>query len=337
MVKLIRENRLKGAIDEIDKKLVSLIQRNFPLAEEPFSILGEILGISGEQVISRIENLKEGGIVRLIGPVFDARKLGYQSTLVAMKVKEDRMDMAAGIIGKHPWISHAYQRNNDLNLWFTLAQSSDVDMQVELNRLKDSIGAEAVVSLPALKVFKIGAYFDMYEDKSLSDKGIDYSRRLSTAVVLSEAERELINTVERDTPLIKRPFDAKSGEIGLEVSQFLSQLGSLKERGIMRRFGAAINHNSAGFVANGMACWTVPPEIVDRAGQKLASISQVSHCYERKTSPLWPYNLFAMIHGHHRDVCQDIVNKISAEFNLKEHALLFSTREFKKIRVNYTV
>lgn len=328
---------MKSAIDEIDKKLVSLIQRDFPLAEEPFSVLGGILGISSEQVISRIEKLKEEGIVRLIGPVFDARKLGYQSTLVAMRVKEDRMDMAAKIIGEHPWISHAYQRNNDLNLWFTLAQSSDSDMQAELNRLKDSIGAEAVVSLPAFKVFKIGAYFDMYEDKSFSDKGIDYNRRLSTAVILSDAERELINIVERDIPLIRRPFDIKSEEMGLGVDQFLSQLDSLKKRGIMRRFGAAINHNSAGFVANGMACWIASPEIVDRAGQMLASISQVSHCYERKTSPMWPYNLFAMIHGHHRDVCRDIVNKISAEFKLKEHVLLFSTREFKKTRVNYTV
>ena len=290
-----------------------------------------------EQVIGRIEKLKEDGIVRLIGPVFDTRKLGYQSTLVAMRVEEERMSVAAEIIGEHPWISHAYQRNNHFNLWFTLAQSSEVNMQAELDRIRDAIGAEAIVSLPALKVFKIGAYFDMYEDKSFSDNGIDFSRQLSTAATLSGVERDLINTVERDMPLVKRPFDAKSEEMGLDVNRFLNGLNSLKERGIMRRFGAAINHNSAGFVANGMACWIAGPEIVDAAGQKLASIRQVSHCYERKTSPLWAYNLFAMIHGHSREICQDIVDSISVEFGLKEHMLLFSTREFKKTRVNYTV
>ena len=325
------------AIDDIDKKLVSLIQREFPLTVEPFSALGERVGINGEQVIQRIARLKKDGIVRLIGPVFDARKLGYQSTLVAMKVAESRLEKAAEIIAKHPWISHAYQRNYPFNLWFTLAQNSDVDIQAELERLRCLIGAEAVIDLPALKVFKIGAYFDMYEDSSLSNAGIDYSRRLSTAVSLSEDERDLINRVERDMPLIKRPFDEKSAELGLQVNQFLDRLGSLKERGVMRRFGAAINHNSAGFRANGMACWVASQDILETAGQRLAAIPQVSHCYERKTNPLWPYNLFAMIHGHAREVCQGIVNQVSGEFDIEESVLLFSTREFKKIRVNYTV
>lgn len=324
-------------IDDIDKKLVSLIQRDFPITEEPFSVLGERLDISGEQVILRVEKLKKEGLVRLIGPVFDARKLGYQSTLVAMRVEEGRIDKAAGIISEHPWVSHAYQRNHQFNLWFTLAQMTDSDMQLELQRLKDLIGAEAVINLPASKVFKIGAYFDMYEDSSLSDSGIDYSRRLSTACPLSVTERDLINGVERDIPLVQRPFDANSAELGLEVNQFLDNIRSLKQRGIIRRFGAAINHHTAGFLANAMACWIAVPDMVDIAGRKLASIPQVSHCYERKANPLWPYNLFAMIHGHNREVCQDIVSMVSVELGLKDYVLLFSTREFKKTRVNYTV
>ncbi|MFC1925344.1 AsnC family transcriptional regulator [Chloroflexota bacterium] len=324
-------------IDDIDKKLVSLIQRDFPITEEPFSALGERLDISGEQVIQRVEKLKKEGIVRLIGPVFDARKLGYQTTLVAMKVAESRLNEAARVISEHTWVSHAYQRNHDLNLWFTLAQTADTDVPMELQRLKDLIGAEVVINLPALKVFKIGAYFDMYDDSSFSDAGIDYSQRLSTASHLSVADRDLINGVERDIPLILRPFDAKSAELGLHVDQFLDSILSLKQRGVIRRFGAAINHNNAGFRANAMACWIVEQDKVDKAGQKLAEIRQVSHCYERKTNPLWSYNLFAMIHGHTREICEDIIGKISGELGLNDYMLLFSTREFKKTRVSYVV
>lgn len=329
---------MKTGLDDTDRKLVSLIQGDFPLSGEPFLTLGERLGISGEQVIHRIEKLKNDGIIRLIGPVFDTRKLGYRTTLVAMRVAESQLDEAAQVLGEHPGVSHAYQRNNDLNLWFTLALPPDVEMQRELQRLKDLVYAEVVLDLPALRVFKMGAYFDMQDDgESLSGNGIDYGPRLATASRLSKADRKMINTLEQDLHLVQRPFDAMSAELGVDVNQFLDQLRSLKQRGVIRRFGAAINHNSVGFVANAMACWIAAPDIVEVAGQKLAALRQVSHCYERKTSPLWPYNLFAMIHGHTREVCDDIAGKVSTEVGLERYVLLFSTREFKKTRINYIV
>jgi DNA-binding Lrp family transcriptional regulator len=105
----------------------------------------------------------------------------------------------------------------------------------------------------------------------------------------------------------------------------------------MRRFGAAINHKQVGFKANAMACWIVPSDMVDDIGRKLASLREVSHCYERKTNPLWSYNLFAMIHGHTREVCQEIASKISDETGIRGYILLFSTREFKKVRIKYQV
>lgn len=327
---------MKIGLDDTDRKLVSLIQGDFPLSEEPFSDLGERLGISGEQVIHKIEKLKKDGIVRLIGPVFDARKLGYQTTLVAMRVAESRIDEAAQIIGEHPGVSHAYQRNNSYNLWFTLALPSDVNMKRELQRLKNLTCAEVALDLPAVRVFKIGAYFNIQEDSnSLSNIGVDYSPRLARGSRLSVADRELINTLEQDLPLVQRPFNATSAELGVDVDRFLARLCSLRKRGIMRRFGAAINHNSIGFVANAMACWIAAPGIVEVAGQKLAALRQVSHCYERKTNRLWPYNLFAMIHGHTRAVCEDIASRVSNEVGLENYVLLFSTREFKKTRINY--
>ena len=98
-----------------------------------------------------------------------------------------------------------------------------------------------------------------------------------------------------------------------------------------------INHRRVGFKANAMTCWVAPPEKVEAAGQKLASLREVTHCYERKTNPFWQYNLFAMIHGHSRKECLEVANKVSTETGLINRVLLFSTKEFKKVRIKYLV
>ena len=329
---------MKTELDDIDRGLINLIQAEFPLVREPFSDLGIKLGISPGQVIHRIESLKTMGIVRQIGPVFDAGSLGYRSTLIAMRVPESRLDNAARVISEHPGVSHCYQRDNHFNLWFTLALPNRVEINSELRKLNGLIGADDILDLPALKVFKIGVYFDMQGNgEALMDTDIDYSRLSHIDDQLSPADRALINELQQDLPLLERPFDPLSARLNMDMNEFLERFRSLKQRGLMRRFGASIMHNRIGFVANAMACWIVPPDIVDRVGRKLAAFREVSHCYERRTNSLWPYNLFAMIHGRTKGACQALVNRVSLETNCKDNVLLFSVREFKKVRIRYQV
>ena len=333
-----REHILKTEVDDIDRGLINLIQAEFPLVREPFSDLGLKLGISAGQVIHIIERLKTVGIVRQIGPVFDAGSLGYRTTLVAMRVPESRLDNVARVISEHPGVSHCYQRDNRFNLWFTLALPHKVDTESELRKLNGLTGPDDILELPALKVFKIGAYFDMQgKGEALTDTGIDYSRPSHINDPLSPADRALINELQQDLPLLERPFDPSSERLNMDVSEFMERLCSLKQRGLMRRFGASINHTRVGFAANAMACWIVPPEIVDKVGRKLAAFREVSHCYERRTNSLWRYNLFAMIHGRTKGACQGLVSRVSLETNCKDNVLLFSIREFKKVRIRYQV
>ncbi len=325
-------------LDNIDRKLLNLIQGEFPLSREPFSALGRRLGISGEQLIPRIQRLKAEGIVRQIGPVLDARSLGYQTTLVAMMVEENRPGRAAQVISEHPGVSHGYLRDNRFNLWFTLALSSELDLQSELQKLGSLIGAEATLDLPALRVFKIRALFDVDGDGSaLSNTGVDHGSSLHRDCHLSPFDSALINELQQDLPLTYRPFDTMSAHLDMDINEFLDHCRSLQQRGIMRRFGASIRHTSVGFVANAMACWIVPPDIVEVAGRKLAALREVSHCYERRANPIWPYNLFAMIHGHTREACQSVASKLSSETGLEDYVLLFSIKELKKVRVKYLV
>jgi len=325
-------------LDSIDKKLLNLVQTEFPLQPRPYSELGLKLGIDSDGVIQRIEQLKAKGIIRQISPVLDARRLGYQTTLVAMKVSASQLDKAAQLIKEHPGVSHGYQRDHRFNLWFTLAIPPAADMETELKRLASPIDAEVVFALPAIKLFKIGAYFAMDRDRQTTvDTVVQPSRVLPQEAELSPTDRLVINELQQDLPLIPAPFTAMAARLGMDEENFLAQCQSLLQLGIMRRFGALVNHRKAGFKANAMACWIAPPDKVDTAGRKLASLREVSHCYERKTNSWWPYNLFAMIHGHSREVCQVLADKVSNETGLRDYVLLYSTKELKKTRVEYAV
>lgn len=325
-------------LDGINQKLLNLVQVEFPLTREPFVDLGGQLGIDGDEVVRRIEQLKARGIIRQISPIFDARSLGYQSTLVAMRVAEPHLESAAGIIYQHPGVSHCYARDHHFNLWFTLAIPPAVDIEAALEQLTAPIEAEAVFALPAVKVYKLRAYFGMGEDgQAAADTGAYPGGVLPRQVELSPMDRLIINELQQDLSLVSHPFSDLAARLGMDEADFLAQCRSLKQRGIMRRFGAAINHRRVGFLANAMTCWIVPPDKIDAAGQKLAARREVSHCYERQTNPLWSYNLFAMIHAYTREGCREVADEVLAETGLRDYVLLFSTREYKKTRVKYLV
>ncbi len=324
-------------LDSIDRKLLGLLQMEFPLTREPYADLGLKLGISGDEVMRRIRQLKAGGIVRQLSPVLDARRLGYRSTLVAMRVPAERLETARQVIVEHPGVSHGYERDHEFNVWITLAVSPGVGINAEIERLASACGAEVIFDLPAVKVFKLRTYFGADEDaQSEVDTGAG-SDLLPQPAELSRQDKLVINGLQQDLPLTPEPFSPMAAQLGMDVVDFLAQCRSLLARGIMRRFGAAINHNGAGYKANAMTGWAVPPALVDAVGQKLASLREVSHCYERKTNALWRYNLFAMIHGSTRESCRETVSQVSGETGLTDYVVLFSTREFKKIRVKYLV
>lgn len=323
--------------DELDRKLLSLLQVEFPLTMEPYTKLGLKLGVDGGEVIHRIHRLKTEGLVRQISPVLDGRKLGYLSTLAAMKIPERKLYEAEKIIAGHPEVSHGYEREHDFNVWITLAVPPEVDIEAETRRLASSAGALAVITLPVVKMFKLRVYFNMGGDSGSEEDTVAGTSLLPEKAELSQIDKLTINELQQDLPLIQTPFAAMASRLNMDTDSFLSECQSLLERGIIRRFGASINHLSAGYGANAMTCWVVTPDRVDMAGKKLASLREVSHCYERKTNALWRYNLFALIHSHTRTRCLEIAHEFTLETGFGDYVTLFSTREFKKTRIRYLV
>jgi len=327
-------------IDNVDKNLLNIIQAEFPLSREPFAALGLHLNVNCNEVIQRIEKLKSGGIIRLIGPVFNPKRLGYRTTLVAVEVPVERLDKAEQIVSTHPMVSHCYERDHDFNLWFTLAMPAKEDIESEVHKLGSRIKAEEILNLPAVRTFKIGAYFNLGGSHASMPNMVASNNRLSNIdSELSPTDRAVINELQQDLPLNEKPFDLISARLSMDVDKFLSRCQALLQCGIMRRFSASINHSKLGFTANAMACWNMPTDIIEATGKKIAKFPEISHCYERQTSPLWPYNLFAMIHAATKETCRAIADRICSETGLDKNGLvlLFSTKEIKKTRVRYTL
>ncbi len=155
--------------------------------------------------------------------------------------------------------------------------------------------------------------------------------------MIDESEKKVIGLIQGDLPLDSNPFARMAEKAGMSEGEFIQKVNSLIERGVIRRFGATLRHQEAGFSANAMVAWVVPEERAEEVGRIMAGFKEVSHCYQRAVNPRWRYNLFAMIHGYERGSCREIVDSIARETGLDDFCLLFSTKEFKKARVKYTV
>lgn len=153
----------RADLDDLDRRLLDLVQREFPLTERPFLALGEILGIGEEEVIGRAERLQDLGIIRRIGPILDMRKLGCSGVLVALPVSDGKMDEVAGIVNRYQEISHNYLRPNetDYNMWFTIS-ASGARIEEILSEIKEKTGLDQLV-LPTKRIFKIGVRFEIPE------------------------------------------------------------------------------------------------------------------------------------------------------------------------------
>jgi siroheme decarboxylase len=326
-------------MDAADKALCDLIQNEFPVVERPYRALGERLGESEQQVLDRVARLRSDRIIRQISAIFDTRRLGYVSCLVAAKTEPDRADEAAAVINTHPGVTHNYEREHDFNIWFTVGippnSALGLDRTIEL--LGELADVDVIRPLPALRFFKIGVDLDIQGGRDPAAKRAKREPTLPTPPAESLSERDIaaIRALQGDLRGVPEPFLAPAERAGYTVPELLAKAEEFQATGQMRRFAAVLYHRSAGFVYNGMGVWKVPEEDVADVGQLMAAYRGVSHCYQRPTYPDWPYNLFSMTHGRTKQECEDVLDAISAETGLTDRITLYSTKEWKKTRLVY--
>jgi siroheme decarboxylase len=338
----IRERKHGAAIplDDTDKRVMNLLQSSFPLDPEPYVALAGDAGLDVDELMGRTQRLLDERIIREITPIFDTRALGYESMLVAARVDAANPHRAAQIINSHPGVSHNYLRTHRFNLWFTIATPPDSGLGLDgtLDALQRLTGAESIRQLPTLRLFKINMNLEM-------EKGTDALAAAVDASPPRELERQpyddrdvaVIRALQGPMEVTDRPYDEAAEQVAMSTEGFLGHLRGMVDRKLLRRVAAILYHRRAGFSANGMGVWRVPEDQILDVGAQMAAVRGISHCYQRPTYEDWPYSVFTMAHGRSKEECDAILDAIADEHALHgdDRATLYSSTEFKKIRLHY--
>ena len=337
----IRSRKLGAAIalDEFDKRLLNQMQGAFPIVERPYAAVAQELGVGEDAVLRRVRELIDHRIIRQVTPIYDTRAFGYGSMLVAAKVDAEHPWGPAKVVNSHPGVSHNYLRNHEFNMWFTIAveEDSKLGLQGTLDLLQELTGAESIRQLPTLKLFKIRMDLDM-------EGGTDaLAKSAGEALEPAELEKQpfdeldiaVVRATQGDLPVISEPYAGAAREVGIPVERLLEHMNGMVERRLLRRVAAILFHRRAGFSANGMGVWRVPDDKIAAYGPRMAAFRGISHCYERPTYEDWRYQIFTMAHGRSKEECDAILDAIAADTGVHERATLYSSTEFKKVRLLY--
>lgn len=330
-------------MDVLDCSLLNIVQTAFPIADRPYQTLAGLTGTKEKEVWQRIQSFRQEGIIRRLGGVLDSRRLGYKSTLCTAKAPEDKIRILADLLAGIPGVTHNYLRNHEYNIWFTLIVPSQKEAEKTLTFIKEMVGTEAIYALPAIRLFKIRVDFDLNLKKEMDDPSkagagsslITPGPQQLTPYFVDEEDKMLIRELQGNIPESLTPFAEIAKKLAWDEQKVLLQTQNLVREQVIRRFGAVLRHQRAGFTANAMGVWQVPVEKAEETGKVMASFREVSHCYQRPTLADWPYNLFTMIHARSKEECGAIMAKISKATGIKDYSMLFSIKELKKSSMRY--
>ena len=382
-------------MSELEQQILDLIQDAFPLVERPYKALAEMLNCDGEcaanlivseqEVFDEVEKMRTSGVIRRIGGVYDSKKLGFISRLCAGKVPASLLDFSAEphaqtsmekfteVAMDESAITHNYIRSHEYNVWFTVIAENESAIQAVVDRVCAKTDLHDVHVMSATRKFKINTVMrgasapvdsrqlavDRDGDKGETERHSD-NRRLEessefrkTAVDLSESDKSRIRTACEDIPHSLTPFK----DWGVSCDELREDLAIKR----MRRFGAILRHQNAGFPCNAMVCFRIVDsrksevgrgcnvilsgeatkdpvkscDLIAQAGSLLALNPHISHCYERPSFDGFPYNVYAMMHANSAEqLDQFIANCVKALSALQQSSVEFvvlnSVRELKK-------
>ena len=321
-----------AALSALDRAFINQFQGGLPLHPRPFNGVAARLGCSEVTLIQTVERLLAERVLSRFGPLFDAQSLGGGLTLAALHAPETRFDAIAETVNALPEVAHNYRRDHRLNMWFVVATDHPEAVGTTLDRIREHTGL-TVLDFPKRREFYLGLWLRIGDHGEVDTVPAPDSPRSREPTTLSALDRRLIAATQAGLPLHPEPYAEVAADVGCEPEQVIERLQHLLVGGAIRRIGAVPNHYRLGLRANGMSVWELPTERLAELGQRVGALPWVSHCCERPPHrPLWPYNLFAMVHGRERDDVHRKVAQIAKLLGgeLRDHQVLFSSAILKK-------
>lgn len=323
-------------LGELERNFINRYQGGFPLIDRPFAAVAQDLGTQEAHLISLIQGLLARGLLTRLGPLFDAERLGGCFTLAAMQVPEADFERIAAQVAALPEVAHNYRRDHALNMWFVLATPSEASLQRTLDHLQRLTGLE-VLDFPKLAEYHLGFWLWLGEDGSLAMRRWT---RVPTAnpTPLDTLDQALVTATQEGLPLVARPYAEIAERLDQSPLTVLNRLKGLLAQGAIRRIGAVPHHYRLGLRGNGMTVWDIDDEALDRLGSEVGALEGVSHCYRRpRRLPLWPYNLFAMLHGRDRAQVLAAAERVRTLLAgaCRGHEVLFSSAVLKKTGLRF--
>ena len=301
----------------LEQHILDTIQDAFPLEERPYKVLADLFNEQGRvgivterQVFDAVECLRNSGVIRRIGGIYDSRCLGFISRLCAGKVTD--VDGFAAVVNEIPAITHNYVRSHEFNVWFTVIAENEVEVQKVVDSLCSRIDLQDVHVLSVTKKFKIDTVMTRGPRRTVAAP-VELRCR-----VLNSSDRNRIRVACTDIPHTLTPF----ADWGVSVEELRQDIAD----GYMRRFGAILRHQQAGFAYNAMVCFNAPTS----TGDILAKNPHVSHCYERPAFEGFPYNLYAMMHAQSAENLDRYIKEAAESIGNPDYAVLHSVKELKK-------
>ena len=314
---------------KLEQQLLAIIQDAFPLEERPYQVLAEQFGSDEQSVFAAVENLRQSGVIRRIGGVYDSKTLGFISRLCAGKVPESALDAFAAVVNEIPAITHNYVRSHEYNVWFTVIAQSEAGIQKIVDDICAKTELHDVHVLSATKKFKINTV--MGAGAPVDSRQWSVDRKDANKSVLTDNDRSRIHIACDDIPHTLTPFK----DWGVSCDKLREDL-ALKR---MRRFGAILRHQEAGFAFNAMICfaetvdsrqWSVDRNPSNPAGAILAQKPYISHCYNRPAFDGFPYTLYAMMHAQSAEELDRHIKEAAESIGNPDYVVLHSVRELKK-------
>ena len=398
-------------MNDLNQKLLAIIQDGFPLAERPYLRLAEMLNCDGgkdavendagekcanlavseQEVFDDIEKMRVSGVIRRIGGVYDSKKLGFISRLCAGKVPASENDFSAehhaqtpmekftAVVNDEPAITHNYIRSHEYNVWFTVIAENESAIQTVVDRVCSQTDLHDVHVLTATKKYKINTVMSLDERRgSAGSPTLTKDERGESALALRHSDNQVPrhsdnSTIrhsersEESSKFLAKLTDSDKSRIHITCDDIPHSLTPFKDWGVscdelrediaakrMRRFGAILRHQDAGFPCNAMVCFCLDERRTtsdecelnemlaesrhsedrrDEESSKIKSLAKkhfVSHCYERPSFENFPYNLYAMMHAQTPEELDGFIKESVALLDNPEYVVLHSLKELKK-------